>query len=68
MRALGASAADAPVTDALVETVLVARGLLPPTAPACLARIRAANAATDETALAGRFTEAEHLLAAVRGK
>jgi hypothetical protein len=64
--ALGEPAATAPVTDAIIETVLAPRGILPPTAPATLARIRAANVSTEQAALPGLFAEAERLLAAAR--
>jgi hypothetical protein len=66
--ALGETSATTPMTDAMLEAALAPRGPLPADTPDLLARLRTANATTEETALAGLFTEAEHLLATVRGK
>jgi len=59
--ALGEASAAPPVAAPMVEAALAPRGPLPADTPALLARLRAATAATEPSALSALFAEAERL-------
>jgi hypothetical protein len=64
--ALGASAAEKPVSDTVIETALVPQGLVPAAARAVLARLRTDNPPCDDAVMVANDTAVEQFLAALR--